>query len=44
VRGENVFWRPVEWMVMSWLPGWLIVYLLVYLPAMFALKWALRVA
>ncbi|MHC4505417.1 MAG: hypothetical protein ACYTFI_19105, partial [Planctomycetota bacterium] len=21
VQGENVFWRPVEWMVMSWLPG-----------------------
>jgi len=43
VRGANVFWQPVEWMVISWLPGWLIVYLLVYLPAMFALKWALRV-
>jgi len=43
VRGSNVFWQPIEWMVTSWLPGWLIVYLLVYLPAMFLLKWSLRV-
>ncbi|MCX6996964.1 MAG: PEP-utilizing enzyme [Kiritimatiellaeota bacterium] len=43
VQGANVFWPPVEWLVRSWLPGWLIVYLLVYLPAMFALKWLLRV-
>jgi len=43
VRGANVFWQPVEWMVKPWLPGWLIVYLLVYLPAMFVLKWSLRV-
>ena len=43
VKGANVFWQPVEWMVKPWLPGWLIVYLLVYLPAMFALKWVLRV-
>jgi hypothetical protein len=43
VQGESVFWQPVEWMVKPWLPGWLIVYLLVYLPAMFVLKWSLRV-
>jgi pyruvate,water dikinase len=43
VKGSNVFWQPIEWMVTSWLPGWLIVYLLVYLPAMFLLKWILRV-
>jgi pyruvate,water dikinase len=43
VKGADVFWPPVEWMVMSWLPGWLIVYLLVYLPVMLVLKWALRV-
>jgi pyruvate,water dikinase len=42
-EGKKMFWEPVEWMVMSWLPGWLIVYLLVYLPAMLVLKWALRV-
>jgi len=44
VKGEKVFWKPIEWMVQSWLPGWLIVYLLVYLPAMFGLKWLLKVA
>ncbi|NQT38990.1 MAG: hypothetical protein HQ581_15945, partial [Planctomycetes bacterium] len=43
VKGSNVFWQPIQWMVTSWLPGWLIVYLLVYLPAMFLLKWSLRV-
>ena len=43
VQGANAFWQPVEWMVKPWLPGWLIVYLLVYLPAMFVLKWSLRV-
>jgi len=43
VKGVNVFWQPIEWMVTSWLPGWLIVYLLVYLPAMFLVKWSLRV-
>ena len=43
VKGANVFWEPVEWLVKPWLPGWLIVYLLVYLPAMFLLKWLLRV-
>ena len=43
VKDANVFWQPIEWMVASWLPGWLIVYLLVYLPAMFLLKWILRV-
>ena len=43
VRGAKVFWQPVEWLVKPWLPGWLIVYLLVYLPAMFVLKWVLRV-
>jgi len=43
IQGGNVFWQPVQWMVTSWLPGWLIVYLLVYLPAMFLLKWSLRV-
>jgi pyruvate,water dikinase len=43
VRGESVFWQPVEWMVRPWLPGWLIVYLLVYLPALLVLKWLLRV-
>jgi len=43
VKDANLFWPPVEWMVTSWLPGWLIVYLLVYLPAMFVLKWSLRV-
>ena len=43
VRGSNAFWQPVEWMVKPWLPGWLIVYLVVYLPAMFVLKWSLRV-
>ncbi len=43
IKGANVFWQPIEWMVTSWLPGWLIVYLLVYLPAMFLLKWSLRV-
>jgi pyruvate,water dikinase len=44
VRGGKVFWDPVEWLVKPWLPGWLIVYLLAYLPAMFLLKWLLRVA
>ena len=43
VQGSNIFWQPVEWLVKPWLPGWLMVYLLVYLPAMFALKWSLRV-
>ena len=43
VKGSNVFWQPIEWMVTSWLPGWLIVCVLVYLPAMFLLKWLLRV-
>ena len=43
VKGSNVFWQPIEWMVASWMPGWLIVYLLVYIPAMFLLKWSLRV-
>jgi len=43
VKDANVFWKPIEWMVTSWLPGWLIVYLLVYLPAMFVFKWLLRV-
>ena len=43
VKDANLFWPPIEWMVTSWLPGWLIVYLLVYLPAMFVLKWSLRV-
>jgi len=43
VKDGQVFWKPVEWMVKPWLPGWLVVYLIAYLPAMFALKWALRV-
>jgi len=43
VKGSDVFWQPIQRMVTSWLPGWLIVYLLVYLPAMFLLKWLLRV-
>jgi pyruvate,water dikinase len=43
VRGSNTFWQPVEWLVKPWLPGWLIVYVLVYLPAMFVLKWSLRI-
>ncbi|MCX6873524.1 MAG: PEP-utilizing enzyme [Verrucomicrobia bacterium] len=43
VQGSNIFWQPVEWLVKPWLPGWLMVYLLVYLPAMFVLKWSLRV-
>ena len=43
VRGERAFWKPVEWLVQPWLPGWLIVYLLAYIPTMFILKWLLRV-
>jgi rifampicin phosphotransferase len=43
VKGEDAFWKPVEWFVRPWLPGWLIVYLLVYLPTLFVLKWLLRV-
>ncbi|MEX1015493.1 MAG: PEP/pyruvate-binding domain-containing protein [Phycisphaeraceae bacterium] len=43
-RGADVFWAPVEpFTVPPLLSGWLLVYILAYLPAMFLLRWALRV-
>ena len=42
VKGGKIFWKPVEFLVLSWLPAWLIVYLIAYLPPMFLLRRILR--
>ena len=36
------FWTPIK-SKPNWDPGWLWVYLVVYVPAMFGIKWGLRV-
>ncbi len=41
---KPVFWKPIEPVVLGWLPGWLWVYLLAYVPPMFLLRWLLGLA